>query len=136
MASPTAASSFSIRTRSPWRARYCLPPVRKTAYTSTTPKRWIRRDPLPAQGRQGRTCGKARNFSDLTAVGQRAQRATPGPKRRATGHALPRLRGRHRALWVAMDLAETRPAVPSLDALRAAVGDDWGGVNRVIVRRL
>src|SRR5262245_18430390 len=36
----------------------------------------------------------------------------------------------------AMDLAETRPAVPSLDALRAAVGDDWAGVNRVIVRRL
>ncbi|HEX5045545.1 MAG TPA: octaprenyl diphosphate synthase [Gammaproteobacteria bacterium] len=35
-----------------------------------------------------------------------------------------------------MDLAETRPPVPSLDALRAAVGDDWGGVNRVIVRRL
>jgi len=35
-----------------------------------------------------------------------------------------------------MDLAETRPAVPSLDALRATVGDDWGDVNRVIVRRL
>ncbi len=35
-----------------------------------------------------------------------------------------------------MDLAETRPAVPSLDELRAAVGDDWADVNRVIVRRL
>jgi octaprenyl-diphosphate synthase len=35
-----------------------------------------------------------------------------------------------------MDLAETRPPVPSLDALRATVGDDWGDVNRVIVRRL
>ena len=35
-----------------------------------------------------------------------------------------------------MHLAETRPPVPSLDALRALVGDDWGDVNRVIVRRL
>ena len=35
-----------------------------------------------------------------------------------------------------MDLAETRPDVPSLDALRATVGDDWADVNRVIVRRL
>jgi octaprenyl-diphosphate synthase len=35
-----------------------------------------------------------------------------------------------------MDLAETRPVVPSLDALRATVGEDWGDVNRVIVRRL
>jgi octaprenyl-diphosphate synthase len=35
-----------------------------------------------------------------------------------------------------MHLAETRPPAPSLDALRAVVGDDWGNVNRVIVRRL
>ncbi len=35
-----------------------------------------------------------------------------------------------------MDLAENRPAVPSLEALRATVGEDWADVNRVIVRRL
>lgn len=34
-----------------------------------------------------------------------------------------------------MHLAETRPP-PALDALRAVVGEDWGNVNRVIVRRL
>jgi octaprenyl-diphosphate synthase len=35
-----------------------------------------------------------------------------------------------------MHLAETRPPVPSLDALRALIAEDWGDVNRVIVRRL
>jgi octaprenyl-diphosphate synthase len=36
-----------------------------------------------------------------------------------------------------MSLAETQPpSVPSLDGLRALVGEDWAGVNRVIVRRL
>ena len=36
-----------------------------------------------------------------------------------------------------MQLAEGHPsAVPSLDSLRALVADDWGDVNRVIVRRL
>jgi octaprenyl-diphosphate synthase len=35
-----------------------------------------------------------------------------------------------------MSLAETKPTVPSLDALRALVGEDWGEVNRTIVRRL
>jgi octaprenyl-diphosphate synthase len=35
-----------------------------------------------------------------------------------------------------MSVAETKPAVPSLDALRGLVGDDWGEVNRTIVRRL
>ena len=33
-------------------------------------------------------------------------------------------------------LLDTDPALPSLDALRALVGDDWAGVNRIIVRRL
>ena len=37
---------------------------------------------------------------------------------------------------LSMHLAETRPPVPSLDALRATVGEDWADVNRVIVRRL
>jgi octaprenyl-diphosphate synthase len=41
--------------------------------------------------------------------------------------------GHHMSL---MDLAENRPAAPSLDALRALVVEDWGDVNRVIVRRL
>jgi octaprenyl-diphosphate synthase len=35
-----------------------------------------------------------------------------------------------------MSLAETLPPVPSLDALRATVGEDWADVNRTIVRRL
>jgi octaprenyl-diphosphate synthase len=35
-----------------------------------------------------------------------------------------------------MSLAESLPPVPSLDVLRATVGDDWGEVNRTIVRRL
>jgi octaprenyl-diphosphate synthase len=35
-----------------------------------------------------------------------------------------------------MSLAETKATVPSLEALRALVGDDWGEVNRTIVRRL
>jgi octaprenyl-diphosphate synthase len=35
-----------------------------------------------------------------------------------------------------MTLAETKPTIPSLEALRALVGDDWGEVNRTIVRRL
>ncbi|HEX6998955.1 MAG TPA: octaprenyl diphosphate synthase [Gammaproteobacteria bacterium] len=35
-----------------------------------------------------------------------------------------------------MPLAEPRPTPPSLDALRALVAEDWGEVNRVIVRRL
>ena len=35
-----------------------------------------------------------------------------------------------------MSLAETLPPIPSLDALRATVGDDWADVNRTIVRRL
>jgi octaprenyl-diphosphate synthase len=35
-----------------------------------------------------------------------------------------------------MSVAETKPAIPSLDALRALVGEDWGEVNRTIVRRL
>ena len=33
-------------------------------------------------------------------------------------------------------LLDTDPAVPSLEALRALVGDDWAEVNRIIVRRL
>jgi hypothetical protein len=35
-----------------------------------------------------------------------------------------------------MTLAEPRLTIPSLDALRALVGADWSGVNRVIYRRL
>jgi octaprenyl-diphosphate synthase len=35
-----------------------------------------------------------------------------------------------------MHVAETQPPAPSLDTLRALVGDDWGAVNRVIFRRL
>ena len=35
-----------------------------------------------------------------------------------------------------MSLAKTNPEGPSLDTLRALVGDDWGDVNRMIVRRL
>lgn len=35
-----------------------------------------------------------------------------------------------------MSLVNASPTVPSLDALRALVGDDWGDVNRTIVRRL
>jgi octaprenyl-diphosphate synthase len=35
-----------------------------------------------------------------------------------------------------MSLAEPLPPVPSLDALRATVGEDWADVNRTIVRRL
>src|SRR5688572_6485291 len=35
-----------------------------------------------------------------------------------------------------MSLAHPNPAVPSLEALRALVGDDWADVNRTIVRRL
>jgi octaprenyl-diphosphate synthase len=35
-----------------------------------------------------------------------------------------------------MALADPHPPVPSLDALRALVADDWADVNRVIVRRL
>ena len=35
-----------------------------------------------------------------------------------------------------MSLAKTYASEPSLDALRALVGDDWGDVNRTIVRRL
>ena len=35
-----------------------------------------------------------------------------------------------------MSVAETRPEAPSLDALRALVAEDWGEVNRVIVKRL
>jgi octaprenyl-diphosphate synthase len=35
-----------------------------------------------------------------------------------------------------MSLANPNAAVPSLEALRALVGDDWGDVNRTIVRRL
>jgi octaprenyl-diphosphate synthase len=35
-----------------------------------------------------------------------------------------------------MSLAEPRLTTPSLDDLRALVGDDWAGVNRVIYRRL
>ena len=35
-----------------------------------------------------------------------------------------------------MSLAKPNPAGPSLEGLRALVGDDWGDVNRMIVRRL
>jgi octaprenyl-diphosphate synthase len=35
-----------------------------------------------------------------------------------------------------MSLAKPSPATQSLDALRSLVGDDWGDVNRMIVRRL
>ncbi|HUQ51165.1 MAG TPA: octaprenyl diphosphate synthase [Gammaproteobacteria bacterium] len=35
-----------------------------------------------------------------------------------------------------MSLAKTNPDLPSLEALRALVGDDWNDVNRTIVRRL
>ena len=35
-----------------------------------------------------------------------------------------------------MSLAKPNPEAPSLDALRALVGDDWADVNRMIVRRL
>ena len=35
-----------------------------------------------------------------------------------------------------MSLAEPLPPVPSLDALRSTVGEDWADVNRTIVRRL
>jgi len=35
-----------------------------------------------------------------------------------------------------MSLADPSPTVPSLDALRALVADDWADVNRTIVRRL
>ena len=35
-----------------------------------------------------------------------------------------------------MSLAESLPPVPSLDALRSTVGEDWADVNRTIVRRL
>jgi len=35
-----------------------------------------------------------------------------------------------------VSLAEPTPVVPSLDALRGLVGDDWADVNRTIVRRL
>jgi octaprenyl-diphosphate synthase len=35
-----------------------------------------------------------------------------------------------------MSLPETLPPVPSLDALRATVAEDWADVNRTIVRRL
>ena len=35
-----------------------------------------------------------------------------------------------------MHVAPSQQSVPSLDALRSLVGDDWGDVNRVIYRRL
>jgi octaprenyl-diphosphate synthase len=35
-----------------------------------------------------------------------------------------------------MSLADALPPVPSLDALRSTVGEDWADVNRTIVRRL
>jgi octaprenyl-diphosphate synthase len=35
-----------------------------------------------------------------------------------------------------MSLADPNPDVPSLDALRTLVGEDWADVNRTIVRRL
>jgi len=35
-----------------------------------------------------------------------------------------------------MSLADPHPALPSLDTLRGLVGEDWGDVNRTIVRRL
>jgi octaprenyl-diphosphate synthase len=35
-----------------------------------------------------------------------------------------------------MPVAAAQHSTPSLDALRNVVGDDWGGVNRVIYRRL
>src|SRR5262252_4694456 len=35
-----------------------------------------------------------------------------------------------------MSLAETLPPVPSLDALRSTVAEEWADVNRTIVRRL
>ena len=35
-----------------------------------------------------------------------------------------------------MSLLKPNPEAPSLDALRALVGDDWADVNRMIVRRL
>jgi octaprenyl-diphosphate synthase len=35
-----------------------------------------------------------------------------------------------------MSVAETSPTIPSLEALRGLVGDDWADVNRTIVRRL
>jgi octaprenyl-diphosphate synthase len=35
-----------------------------------------------------------------------------------------------------MSVAESSPTIPSLEALRGLVGDDWADVNRTIVRRL
>jgi hypothetical protein len=35
-----------------------------------------------------------------------------------------------------MHVAASQQSTPSLDELRSLVGDDWGGVNRVIYRRL
>ena len=35
-----------------------------------------------------------------------------------------------------MSLVKPNPEAPSLDTLRALVGDDWPDVNRMIVRRL
>ena len=69
----------------------------------------------------------------VNAPGAPLLRAARRNAMRATGDAAARRAVYHSS---AMSLADALPPVPSLDALRSTVGEDWADVNRTIVRRL